>query len=158
MADPTVVTGDQAYAALAALGITDHIGDIARTEITPNVVTVTRLRRDDDGQFVLAGDEAATTVTTIGIDWSATSDPDRALIAKCAAHASWANATARGERVQRTQAARDAQLKRFHKLAREKFPDLPDDQLDEVASQLKSEHYARMALKSAQARREETVR
>lgn len=69
MSDPTVVTGEQVYAAWTALGIVDDVNDIVKTVIDPRSITITRHRRNADGKKFVAGDEVATTVTTIGINW-----------------------------------------------------------------------------------------
>jgi hypothetical protein len=66
--DPATVTGDQIRQALDTLGITGPIEDIRDVTIG-NAVAVTRWRRNADGRRFMAGNDAATTVTTIGIHW-----------------------------------------------------------------------------------------
>jgi hypothetical protein len=67
--DPTTVTGDQIRQALDVLGIAGPIEDIRDVTIAPGAVGVTRYRRNADGQRFRAGNDAATTITTIGIRW-----------------------------------------------------------------------------------------
>lgn len=76
--------------------------------------------------------------------------PDRALIARIAAHTRWANET---DRSAATAAARRAAEDRWLRKARELHPDADDQALAEVAAHLRSAHYVRMALASAKARR-----
>lgn len=71
MSDPTTVRGDQVRAALTALGVVDQQADIMRTEITPQRITVERLRRNSGGQIVAVGDKVAAVITEIGIEWEA---------------------------------------------------------------------------------------
>lgn len=75
----------------------------------------------------------------------------RRLIATLAAHERWAKLDEKGRR-EATALARKAAADRWMKLAREQNPDLPEDDLAAMADNLKSAHYARMALKSAQSR------
>ena len=75
---------------------------------------------------------------------------DRRLVAQIAAHESWANTP---DRSARTKAARDALLAKFEQQAD------PDGTLDPAerarrAEHLRKAHYARLALASAQARRD----
>lgn len=77
---------------------------------------------------------------------------ERRLIATLAAHERWAKLSL-ADRRRATAAARQANEDRWVKLAREQNPDADDRQLAEIAANLRAAHYARMALKSAQARR-----
>lgn len=70
MNDPTTVPATAVHAAFTALGITADHENITRVEIGPERITVVRHRRDADGQLFAAGLQAATTTTTIGINWS----------------------------------------------------------------------------------------
>jgi hypothetical protein len=81
--------------------------------------------------------------------------PDGTIIAKIANHARWA---AVDDRSAATQAARDAFRDRFIREAREKFGDLPTDELARRAEHLRKAYFARLALKSAQARRRKKAR
>jgi hypothetical protein len=72
------------------------------------------------------------------------------LRARVAAHTKWARTD---DRVAATAAARQAAEDRWLRLAREQFGDLPPDELARRAEHLKSAHFARLALKSVQARR-----
>lgn len=74
---------------------------------------------------------------------------DRSQIAKIAAHESWARTE---DRSARTQAARDALLRRFEDQV---DPDrvLPADVRAARADSARRAHYQRLALKSAQTRR-----
>ena len=76
--------------------------------------------------------------------------PDNVTIAKLAAAEHWANCE---DRTAETAAARQALNDSFERKARERFGDLPPDELAYRAEKLKQAHYQRMALKSAQARR-----
>jgi hypothetical protein len=73
--DPTAVTIDQIRQALDVLGIVGPIDDIRDVTIGPGAVGVTRYRRNADGQWFRAGNDAATTVTTIGIRWDEETSP-----------------------------------------------------------------------------------
>jgi hypothetical protein len=76
--------------------------------------------------------------------------PDNSLIGALGSHASWANTP---DRAARTAPARAAFGDRFLREARERFGDLPADELARRAAHLRKAYYARLALKSAQARR-----
>lgn len=76
--------------------------------------------------------------------------PDGSLISKVANHARWA---AVDDPTVETAAARQAFMDRFVREAREKFGDLPTDELARRAEHLRKAYFARLALKSAQARR-----
>ena len=76
--------------------------------------------------------------------------PDGSLIAKLGNHVRWAQTD---DRTAATQPARDAFRDRFLREARERFGDLPADELARRAEHLRKAYYARLALKSAQARR-----
>lgn len=73
----------------------------------------------------------------------------RALRATLAAHTKWANT---GDRSAATAAAREAFADRFTREARERFGDLPPDQLAQRADHLKRAHMTRLALASSRAR------
>ena len=73
----------------------------------------------------------------------------RALRARLAAHESWASTT---DRSARTAAARKALEDRFVREARERFGDLPPDELARRAEHLKRAHMTRLALASSRAR------
>lgn len=77
---------------------------------------------------------------------------ERRLIATLAAHERWSRLDPAGRR-QATAAARQANDDRWLKLAREQNPDADEGQLADIAANLRAAHFARMALKSAQARR-----
>ena len=76
--------------------------------------------------------------------------PDNALISSLGSHASWANTA---DPSARTKPARDAFGDRFVREARERFGDLPADELARRAEHLRRAYFARLALKSAQTRR-----
>jgi hypothetical protein len=76
--------------------------------------------------------------------------PDGPLIAKAANHERWAAAE---DRTAATAPAREAFADRFIRDARERFGDLPPDELAYRAEHLRKAYFARLALKSAQARR-----
>lgn len=77
------------------------------------------------------------------------SDSDRRLAATIAAHESWAHTP---DRAKRTAPARAAMLAKFE---REVDPDgtLPPEERARRAEHLRKAHFARLALKSARARR-----
>lgn len=79
---------------------------------------------------------------------------DGALIARAAAHARWANTP---DRAAATAPARQAADDRFELKAREMHPDATDEQIHQVAESLRKAHFAKMALRSAQARRGKKV-
>lgn len=74
------------------------------------------------------------------------------LRGRVAANASWAKLTP-AQRVERTEAGRRAAEDRFLKQARELHPDASEEHLAAVANNLQREHFSRMALRSAVARR-----
>jgi hypothetical protein len=76
--------------------------------------------------------------------------PDGSLIGQLGAAGKWAKTD---DRTAATAAARKAAEDRFVRLAREKFGDLPPDELARRAEYLRKQHFVRMALKSVQARR-----
>jgi hypothetical protein len=76
--------------------------------------------------------------------------PDGPLISKRANHIRWA---AVDDRPAATADARQAFRDRFVEEARERFGDLPPDELAYRAEHLRKAFYAGLALKSAQARR-----
>jgi hypothetical protein len=76
--------------------------------------------------------------------------PDSSLIATARNHEYWATVD---DRTAATAPARQAFRDRFLREAREKFGDLPTDELARRAEHLRKAYYARLALKSAQARR-----
>ena len=76
--------------------------------------------------------------------------PDNSLLATVANHEKWA---AVDDRTAATAPARQAFRDRFLTEARERFGDLPADELARRAEHLRKAYYARLALKSAQARR-----
>jgi hypothetical protein len=76
--------------------------------------------------------------------------PDGPLIAKAANHIRWAGVD---DRTAATAPARQAMRDRFLRDARERFGDLPPEELARRAEHLRKAYYARLALKSAQARR-----
>lgn len=80
---------------------------------------------------------------------SGLSPEQRVLRARLAAHTSWANTD---DRAARTQAARDRFNERF---LREADPDglLPESERQRRADQLRRAYFARLQLKSSQARR-----
>jgi hypothetical protein len=76
--------------------------------------------------------------------------PDNVLGSTIGALISWANTN---DRTARTAPARQVFRDRFMRQARERFGNLPADELARRAEHLRKAHYARMALRSAQARR-----
>jgi hypothetical protein len=76
--------------------------------------------------------------------------PDNTTNAKLAAAESWAQTA---DRTARTAPAREAADGRFLTEARERFGDLPADELAYRAEHLRKAFYLRMALRSAQSRR-----
>jgi hypothetical protein len=76
--------------------------------------------------------------------------PDNSLLSTVANHERWANVD---DRAAATEPARQAFRDRFLTEARERFGDLPPDDLAYRAEHLRKAFYARLALKSAQARR-----
>jgi hypothetical protein len=76
--------------------------------------------------------------------------PDGPLIAKARNHEFWAQVD---DRTAATQKARDTFRDRFLREARERFGDLPPEDLARRAEHLRKAYYARLALKSARARR-----
>lgn len=74
----------------------------------------------------------------------------RVLRAKLAAHESWANTD---DRSARTAPARRAADDRFVREARERYGDLPDEELATRAAHIRTAYFTRLSLKSAQARR-----
>jgi hypothetical protein len=76
--------------------------------------------------------------------------PDGPLIAKAANHIRWAGVD---DRTAATRKARDTFRDRFLSEARERFGDLPPEDLARRAEHLRKAYYARLALKSARARR-----
>jgi hypothetical protein len=76
--------------------------------------------------------------------------PDNSLISSRANDLRWA---AVDDRTAATAPARDAFRDRFLRQAREKFGDLPADELAWRAERLRRAHYKDLALRSAQARR-----
>jgi hypothetical protein len=81
--------------------------------------------------------------------------PDNSLISTAANHDRWA---AEDDRTAATQPARDAFRDRFLREARERFGDLPADELARRAESLRKAYYTRLALKSARARRKRAPR
>jgi hypothetical protein len=76
--------------------------------------------------------------------------PDGSLLSSAASHESWA---VTADRSARTKPARDALRDRFVEEARERFGDLPADELARRGESLRKAYYARLALRSAQSRR-----
>lgn len=76
--------------------------------------------------------------------------PDNSLISSLANEIKWAGVD---DRTAATAPARAAMRDKFIREAREKFGDLPDDELARRAEHLRRAHFKRMALRSAQARR-----
>ncbi len=76
--------------------------------------------------------------------------PDSSLISTYGNHLRWA---AVDDRSAATAPARAAFAGRFIRDARERFGDLPPDELAYRAEHLRKAYYARLALRSAQARR-----
>lgn len=74
------------------------------------------------------------------------------LRGRLAAHTRWAGLDAAGRKAA-TAAARRAAEDRWLRLAREQHPAASDAELTRIADSLKAAHFARMALRSAQARR-----
>ena len=81
--------------------------------------------------------------------------PDNSLLSTRANHLRWA---AVDDRTAATKKARDTFRDRFVEEARERFGDLPADELAYRAEHLRKAFYARLALKSAQARRKRAAR
>jgi hypothetical protein len=76
--------------------------------------------------------------------------PDNSLLSTAANHERWA---AVEDRTAATQKARDKFRDRFLTEARERFGDLPADELAYRAEHLRKAFYTRLAIKSARARR-----
>jgi hypothetical protein len=76
--------------------------------------------------------------------------PDNSLISTLGNHLRWA---AVDDRTAATAPARQAFRDRFLREARERFGDLPADELARRAESLRKAYYIRLALKSARARR-----
>jgi hypothetical protein len=81
--------------------------------------------------------------------------PDNSLLSTAANHDRWA---AVEDRTAATAPARQAFRGRFLTEARERFGDLPADELARRAEHLRKAYYARLALRSAQARRARKTR
>jgi hypothetical protein len=81
--------------------------------------------------------------------------PDNSLLGTAANHERWA---AVDDRTAATEPARQAFRDQFMQKARERFGDLPADELARRAESLRKAHYARLALASARARRRRTGR
>jgi hypothetical protein len=81
--------------------------------------------------------------------------PDSSLISTAANHDRWA---AVDDRTAATAPARQAFRDRFVQEARERFGDLPPEELAYRAEHLRKAFYTRLALKSARARRKRTSR
>ena len=81
--------------------------------------------------------------------------PDSPLIAQVANNRRWA---AEPDRTAATAPARAAFNDRFLREARDRFGDLPADELAWRAERLRRAHFAEMSLKSAQARRAKKAR
>jgi hypothetical protein len=81
--------------------------------------------------------------------------PDNSLISTLGNHLRWAAVDDRGAA---TKPARDEFNDRFLREARERFGDLPPDELAYRAEHLCKAYFTRLALKSAQARRRRTSR
>lgn len=64
--DPIAVQYDTVTSALEFLGIFDH-DDITNVLIWPKRIVVERLRRDENGQLVAAGNTAATMTHVIAV-------------------------------------------------------------------------------------------
>lgn len=79
----------------------------------------------------------------------------RALRARLAAHESWARTD---DRAARTAPARQAMADRFVREAREKFGDLPDDELQRRAHHLRQAHFLRLSMAAARARQARAAR
>ena len=80
--------------------------------------------------------------------------PDNSLLSTLANHEKWA---AVEDRSAATAPAREAFRDRFIREAREKFGDLPADELAYRAEHLRKAFYTRLAIKSARARRARKV-
>lgn len=76
--------------------------------------------------------------------------PDNSLLSTAANHERWA---AVEDRAAATAPARKEFADRFIREARDRFGDLPPDELAYRAEHLRKAYFARLALKSAQARR-----
>jgi hypothetical protein len=83
--------------------------------------------------------------------------PDAILRGRIAAHERWAGTGIR-ERTAATAPARQAADDRFIRLAREKYGNLPEEELAIRATNLRKAHYLRMAYLSAQSRRAKSSR
>jgi hypothetical protein len=81
--------------------------------------------------------------------------PDNSLISTAANHDRWA---AEDDRTAATKPARQAFRDRFLREARERFGDLPPDELARRAESLRKGYYTRMALASARSRRKRRTR
>jgi hypothetical protein len=81
--------------------------------------------------------------------------PDNSLLSTAANHDRWA---AVEDRTAATAPARQAFRDRFLTEAQERFGDLPADELARRAEHLRKAYYARLALRSAQARRARKTR
>jgi hypothetical protein len=80
--------------------------------------------------------------------------PDNRLLSTLANHERWA---AVDDRTAATAPARQAFRDRFVQEARERFGDLPADELARRAESLRKAHYTRLALASARSRRKRTA-
>jgi hypothetical protein len=80
--------------------------------------------------------------------------PDNSLLSTAANHERWA---AVDDRTAATAPARQAFRDRFLEQARDRFGDLPSDELARRAESLRKAYYTRMALRSAQARRKRST-
>lgn len=80
--------------------------------------------------------------------------PDNTLISQIGNEVRWA---AVDDRSAATQPARDAFRDRFIREARERFGNLPGDELARRAEHLRKAYYKRLALRSAQARRKKAA-
>jgi hypothetical protein len=80
--------------------------------------------------------------------------PDNSLLSTAANYERWA---AVDDRTAATKPARDVFNDRFLSEARERFGDLPPDELARRAEHLRKAYVTRLALKSAQARRKRSI-
>ncbi|MDX2707301.1 hypothetical protein PV350_31265 [Streptomyces sp. PA03-6a] len=83
------------------------------------------------------------------------SPEERQARAELGARVSWANTI---DRTARTEAARRAKEEKYFAQAREMHPDATDEQVAQVAEQLKEAAMARMRLAAATARRKKAER